>query len=164
VTGEQFTKVLDFLRNMYVYIVVDCSSSLSDVTLTTIDVADLIVLLTTQEIPAIKDTRLFLDILAALKIGKERLLFIMNKFDRRIGITPEKIGESFKKEIDVILPYEEKVVLPSINRGVPFVLGDKSRPITKSVLTLRDLVRERFVVKEDKNARKKAVTLQGIKH
>mgnify|MGYP005843076413 CR=1 FL=1 len=164
VTGEQFTKVLEFLRNMYAFIVVDCSSYLSDVTLMTIDVADLIVLLTTQEITAIKDARLFLDILAKLKIGKERLLFVMNKFDRRIGITPEKIEESFKKAIDVIFPYEEKVVLPSINRGVPFILGDKSRAITKSVITLRNLIRERFIEKEDSNGKKKAVPIRVSKH
>lgn len=163
VTGEQFTKVLEFLRNIYAYIVVDCSSSLSDVTLATIDIADLIVLLTTQEIPAIKNARLFLDILTALKIGKERLLFIMNKFDRRIGITPDKIGESFKKEIEVILPYEDRVVLPSINRGIPFVLGDKSRPITKSIFALRDLIRERVISEEAKNGKKKVTGPLGRK-
>lgn len=163
VTGEQFTKVLEFLRNMYAYIVVDCASSLSDVTLATIDSADLIVLLTTQEIPAIKDARLFMDILSALKIDKERLLFVMNKFDKRIGITPEKISENFKKDIDVTLPYEDKVVIPSINRGVPFILGDKSRPITKSLLALRDAVQERFLIKEDKNGREKAMPVRTSK-
>lgn len=163
VTGEQFTKVLEFLRKMYAYIVVDCSSSLSDVTVATIDMADLIVLLTTQEIPAIKNARLFLDTLAALKIGRERLLFIMNKFDRRIGITADKISESFKKKIDVILPYEEKVVLPSINRGIPFVMGDKSRPITKSLFTLRDIIRERSANEEEKNGKKRMKVTQLIK-
>ena len=68
----------------------------------------------------------------------------MNKYDKRIGITPEKIGDSFKHEIVAVLPEETRVVLPSINRGVPFMLGDKSRPIVRSYLKLTAVVRERL--------------------
>jgi pilus assembly protein CpaE len=150
VTGEQFMKVLDYLRSMFAYIVVDCASSLTDVTLSSIDSADLIVLITTQEIPAIKDARLFLDLLSSLKISRDRLLFVMNKFDKRIGITSEKISESFKQEIQIILPVEEKVVLPSINRGVPFVMGDKSKSITRSFFSLTEAVRKRLSPKEER--------------
>ena len=152
VTGEQFASVLDFLRNLYSYVLVDCSSSLSDVTISTIDTSDLIVLVTTQEIPAIKDSRLFLDLLKPLKISRERLLFVMNKYDKRIGIKPQKVSENFKQEIKVIVPFEEKVVLPSINRGVPFMLGEKSKSITRSFVSLTESVRERLSDHEDKIA------------
>lgn len=152
VTGEQFARVLDYLRNLYSYVLVDCSSSLSDVTLSAIDTSDLIILVTTQEIPAIKDSRLFLDLLQPLKISRERLLFVMNKYDKRIGIKPEKVSENFKQEIKVVIPFEEKVVLPSINRGVPFMMGEKSKSITRSFVSLTEAVRERLSDREDKIA------------
>ena len=152
VTGEQFARVLDFLRNLYSYVLVDCSSSLSDVTLAAIDTSDLIILVTTQEIPAIKDTRLFLDLLQPLKISRERLLFVMNKYDKRIGIKPQKVSDNFKQEIKVVVPFEEKVVLPSINRGVPFMMGEKSKSITRSFVSLTEAVRERLSDREDKIA------------
>lgn len=160
VTGEQFGKVLDYLRNLYAYVVVDCASSLTDVTLSTFDTADLILLITTQEIPAIKDARLFLDLLSALKISRDRVLFVMNKFDKRIGITPEKISESFKQEIQVVLPFEEKVVLPSINRGVPFVMGDKSKPITRGIFSLTESVRKKLSPVEDRNGSDAQVSIR----
>lgn len=144
VTGDQFAQVLDFLRNFFSYVVVDCSSSLTDVTLATIDTSDLIVLMTTQEIPAIKDARLFLDLLQPLNINRDRLLFVMNKYDKRIGIKPEKVSENFKQELKVVIPFEEKVVLPSINRGVPFMLGEKSKSITRSFLSLSEAVRKQL--------------------
>ena len=152
VTGEQFARVLDFLRNLYSYVLVDCSSSLSDVTLSAIDTSDLIILVTTQEIPAIKDSRLFLDLLQPLKISRERLLFVMNKYDKRIGIKPQKVSDNFKQEIKVVIPFEEKVVLPSINRGVPFMMGEKSKSITRSFVSLTEAVRERLSDREDKIA------------
>lgn len=143
VNGEAFGKVLEYLRHLFSYIVVDAASALTDVTLAAIDQADAIVLITTQDIPAIKNARLFFDLLGALDISRQRIVFIMNRYDKRIGITPEKVGESFKHEVSVVLPFEEKVVVPSINRGVPFMLSDKSKPLEKSFLTLADLVRQR---------------------
>jgi pilus assembly protein CpaE len=67
-------------------------------------------LLTTQDIPAIKNARLFFDLLGALDISRQRVVFVMNRFDKRIGITPEKVGESFKHEVSAVLPFEEKIV------------------------------------------------------
>ena len=144
VNGEQFGRVLDFMRNLYAYIVVDTPSVLSDVSLAAIDSADLIVLITTQEIPAIKDARLFLDLSSGLSISRERIVLVLNRFDKRIGITPEKISENFKQEVVTILPYDDRTVLPSVNRGKPFMLGDKSRPITRSFLTLIEAIRQRL--------------------
>jgi pilus assembly protein CpaE len=104
-----------------------------------------VVLITTQDIPAIKNARLFLDLTEVLKIGRKRVVFVMNRFDKRIGITPEKVGESFKHEIKAVIPVDEKVVIPSINRGVPFMLGDKTRPISRAILDLTEAVRGRLV-------------------
>jgi pilus assembly protein CpaE len=145
VTGDQFANVLKYLRNLYSYVIVDASSSLNDVTLAAMDASDAIILVTTQDIPAIKNARLFLDLVDALKINRKRILFIMNRFDKRIGITPDKVSDSFKQEIVSILPSDERVVVPSINRGVPFMLGDRSRPIAKSYLQLAEVVRQRLL-------------------
>jgi MinD-like ATPase involved in chromosome partitioning or flagellar assembly len=39
---------------------------------------------------------------------------------------------------------DERVVIPSINRGVPFILVDKSKPISKAILQLAEVVRQRL--------------------
>ena len=144
ITGDQFSSVIDYLRRIYSYIVVDTSTNLEDINLAAIDASDVVILLTTQDIPAIKNARLFLELADVLHIDRSRILFVMNRFDKRIGITPEKIGDSFKHEIVAVLPEDKRVVLPSINRGVPFMLGDKSRPIVRSYLSLTAVVRERL--------------------
>lgn len=144
ITGEQFTKVLQYLRRLYAYVIVDTSSTLTDVTLETIIASDLVILLTNQAIPAIKNARLFLDLATVLEIDRRRILFVMNKFDKRIGITPQKIGESFKHDIVAVLPSEERIVIPSINRGRPFMLEDKSKTISKAILSLAEITRQRI--------------------
>ena len=145
VNGEQFNKVLRYLRQMFAYIVIDTDSALNDITLSALDCSDLVILLTSQEIPAIKNCRLFLDLANALQIDRRRVLFVMNRFDKRIGITPEKVGESFKQPIAVVLPFDERVVIPSVNRGIPFMLGDRSKPISRGFLSLAEAIRQRLV-------------------
>jgi pilus assembly protein CpaE len=117
---------------------------LTDPTLAAIDSGDLVILITNQDIPSIKNSRLFLDLAEVLKISRKRIVFVMNRFDKRISITPDKIGESFKHPISAVLPLEERVVIPSINRGRPFMLDDKSRPISRAMLSLAEVVRQRL--------------------
>ncbi len=145
VSGEQYGKVVKFLRTMFSYIIIDASSALTDIVLAAMDACDLVILITTQEIPAIKNARLFLDLADVLGIKRKQILFVMNRFDKRIGITPEKVGESFKQEVAAVIPFEDRVVVPSVNRGVPFMLGDRTRPIARSMLMLTEAVRHRLV-------------------
>jgi pilus assembly protein CpaE len=151
VTGEQFSKVLRYLRRMFSYVIVDTSSSLTDITLGAFDASDLLLLVTTQDIPSIKNCRLFLDLADALGINRKRILFIMNRFDKRIGITPEKVSENFKQEIVAVIPFDDRVVGPSINRGIPFMLGDKSRPVARGILAITEVIRQRLSELEEQN-------------
>ena len=144
ITGEQFSKVLAYLKHFYTYIVIDTATALDDITLASIDASDIIILITTQDIPAIKNTRHFFDLTHVLNVDLKRVIFVMNRYDKRIGITPEKVGESFKHEITSVMPLEDRVVIPSINRGTPFVLTDKSKPISRAVLSLAKEVRKKI--------------------
>jgi pilus assembly protein CpaE len=143
VSGEQFSKVIRFMRNIFSYVIVDTASTLQNITASAIDNSDLLVLLTTQDIPSIKNSRLFLDEIDALGFERKRIVFVMNKFDKRIGITPEKVSENLKQEIVAVVPFEERVIV-SVNRGIPFLLIDKSRPLSRSILSLAEVVRQRI--------------------
>jgi pilus assembly protein CpaE len=147
VTGEQFTKVIRYLRDLYSYVIVDTASSLTNITASAIVNSDLLILITTQDIPSIKNSRLFLDEIDALGFDRKRIIFVMNKFDKRIGITAEKVSENLKQEITSIIPYEERVIV-SVNRGIPFLLVDKSRPLSRSILSLAEVVRQKIAEQE----------------
>ncbi len=150
VTGDQFKKIIDYLRQLYSYIVVDTSSSLTDIVLSAIDGSDLVILVVTQDIPSINNSRLFLDLADVLGINRGNLIFIMNCYDKRIAITPEKVGENLKQDIVAVIPTDERTVVPSVNRGVPFVLTAKGRgnQISCAVFELAEAARQRLVAIE----------------
>jgi pilus assembly protein CpaE len=148
VSSGQFSKVLEYLRQMYAYVVVDTAALLTDVTLATIDVSDLIVLVTTQDIPSIKNCRLFLDLLQTLGIERDRVLFIMNRYDKRINITPDRVTENLKQEIVSVIPFDEQTATKAVNRGIPFVLDSKNQPAARGVFSLAESVRARVAAQE----------------
>ncbi len=148
VNAEQFGKLLDFLRRMYSYVVIDTSSLLTDVVLAAMDHSDAIVLITTQDIPAIKNARLFLDLLQTMGIDRERLVFVMNRYDKRIGITPERVGENLKEKISAVIPLDERIVIPAVNKGVPFMLDNRAQPVARGILAVAEAVRAKLAALE----------------
>ena len=79
VGSEEFSKLLDFLRQMYSYIVIDTASYLSVLVQSALDCSDVIVLITTQDIPSIKNANSFLMLADSSGIKRDRILFIMNR-------------------------------------------------------------------------------------
>jgi pilus assembly protein CpaE len=152
ISSGQFSKMLEYLTQLYNYVVVDTSPILSDVILSTLDVSDLIVLITTQDIPAIKNCRLFLDLLNNLGVKRDRVMFIMNRFDKRVkNITPERVADNLKQEVALVIPVDEMTAISSVNRGVPFVLDNKNQPIARGVFALADAVRAKIAAQESGN-------------
>jgi pilus assembly protein CpaE len=123
---------------------------LSDVTLATVDVSDLILLITTQDIPSIKNCRLFLDLLLNLGIKRDRVVFIMNRFDKKVNITPDRVADNLKQEVSYVLPIDDTTAVKAVNRGVPFVLDNKSQPIARGIFALADIIRSK-VSEQDEN-------------
>src|SRR5689334_20870893 len=148
VSSGQFSRVLEYLRQMYAYVVVDTAALLTDVTLAAIDVSDLIVLVTTQDIPSIKNCRLFLDLLQTLGIERDRVLFVMNRYDKRINITPERVTENLKQEVVAVIPFDEQTATKAVNRGIPFVLDSRNQPAARGVFSLAESVRARVAAQE----------------
>jgi pilus assembly protein CpaE len=144
VSADQFSKLVKYLRKTYAYVVIDTANALDEITLAALDNCDVVVLVVTQDIPSIKNCRLFLDLLDTIGMQRNRVCFVMNKYDKRISITPEKVGENLKQPVVGAIPLDERVVIPSVNRGVPFMIDNKSQPSAKAVFALAEAVRKQI--------------------
>ena len=152
VSANQFTKLINHLRHLYAYIVIDTASSLNDITMAAIDSSDVITLVSTQEIPSIKNARLFLDLLHTIGFDRNHIIFILNQYDKRITITPERIGENLKQEVVAVVPLDDRVVMQSVNRGVPFMLDNKTLPVARGIYTFAEVVRAKLATLEAEQA------------
>ncbi len=144
VSGIEFSQILKYLRRMFSYVIVDTGSNLDEITLAAIDVADLIVLITTQDIPAIKNVRQFINILDLLNIQREQLLFLLNKYDRRRSINADRIGEILKQPVVGMIPVDEKFVIPAMDRGIPFILENSNHAVSKAIFKIAKTLKEQI--------------------
>ena len=146
VTAGQVRNVIQFLKRNFAYVVVDTSSNMDDITLAVLDVADLLITIATPEIPSIKDTRLLFDLLGVLEFPKERIFFVLNKTDKRSGISSDAVSENLKCTVDAEIPLDERAITTSINRGSPLLLSDKGQPAAKSIFSILRNIKERVLV------------------
>ncbi len=149
VSAQQVRNVLQFLKKTFAYVVVDTSSTMDDITLAVLDVTDILVTVATPEIPSIKDTRLLIDLLGVLEFPKERLFFILNKMDKRSGITVDAVGENLKIAVDGEIPLDEKTMTTSINKGSPILVSDKGQPVAKAILQILGTLKERLLMEPE---------------
>jgi len=134
VTPSLISDVLERLRKMFDIIIVDTGSMLDDIVLNVLDLSDKIIVVTTPEIPAIKDAKLFFEVTEALEYERDRMVFVLNKADKRINIRAEDIEANIKYTIEGQLPLDERAVTTAVNQGVPYVLGDKNGPLTQATI------------------------------
>jgi pilus assembly protein CpaE len=136
VTPPLVADILQRLRGMFDIIIVDTGSVLDDVVLNVLDLSDKIIVVTTPEIPAIKDAKLFFEVTEALEYERDRIMFVLNKTDKRINIRAEDIEANIKYKIEAQLPLDERSVTTAVNQGVPYVLGDKNSLLAQATARL----------------------------
>jgi pilus assembly protein CpaE len=127
------------MRRMFDVIIVDMYSTLEDKVISILDEADIIVLVTTPEIPAIKSTRLFFEVTEALEYPPAKTKLILNKATPTSGIRAADIEASIKHKVVAQIPLDEKVVTTAVNQGVPFVLSGNT-PIGQSIVALAKML------------------------
>lgn len=141
VTGNHMAVVLEFLRSIFDYVIVNTHTFISDPCLAALDAAEMIVLLTMQDIAAIRRTRAFLDLWTSLGLEEERILLILNRFQKQKPITSEKIGERLKHPIPITLEEDGDLFYRANNLGIPLLLEDKKSPVARGILDIAEQIK-----------------------
>jgi len=163
VQAEHLKSVLTEMRTMFDFIIADTARTLKDEVLAVLDSADRIVLLGTADIPSIKNARVFFEVAVALGYASEKIVFVLNKMDRRSVISAKDIETHIKHPVAAQLPMDEATVVTSVNKGVPFVADPraKSTPLAQAMVQLADrLLTELQPVEEEAAAPASAADTQ----
>jgi pilus assembly protein CpaE len=135
--------ILDTMRDDFDIVIADMWSWIDDLSLTLFDTATLIILVVTPDIPAVKSARLFLELASKLDYSGEKLLLVVNASDRKGSLQVHQI-ESAMMPVTAEIPFDERAALAAANHGVPLVLRDRSRPISKGILALAEIIYDRL--------------------
>ncbi len=116
--GDLVMRILTATARAYQYVLADCGASLDEASVTAATVADHIVLITTPDIPSVKDTWRRLQFIEKLGLERDRIRLVVNRFDKRtaqVGIAD--IEQNLGRKVDAVVN-EDRNALRAVADGV----------------------------------------------
>ncbi|RIK30084.1 MAG: histidine kinase [Chloroflexi bacterium] len=155
VTHEHLRAILTLFQKMFDYIVVDTGKAINDSLLTVFDLAEQIILVSTGEMSALKDAKLFFEVTQKLEYPPSKTLLILNRYDAKGDVKAKDIEAIIKHPITGIVPRDDKATALALTRGIPVVLTQRGIPFSQAVLAMaRMLKREQAPVAAPASANK----------
>lgn len=145
INAEQVERILDILKQTYDYIIVDTPPFFHETNLAALDQSRRILLVLTLELPTIKNVKLSLEVLESLHhLGKVRM--ILNRSSNEFGIKFEDVEKSLGFPISQHIPSDGKIVISSVNKGIPFVINQPGARVSQAICELaQQITREEAV-------------------
>ncbi len=168
VTEAKLARLLEVARESYDVIVVDTSPFFHGPMLATLDRTDELLLLTSLDVPTIKNVRLSLLLLTSLDVPtiknvrlslqtlellsfpQDRIKVVLNRANSKVGMQRKEVESALEMGVRYEIPSDRAVPL-AVNRGNPAVLADGKSEFSRSVRELaKSLVTAQTVAKERK--------------
>jgi pilus assembly protein CpaE len=127
-------QAIDLARGGRDVVVLDLATKLDEITLASLDVTDVVCVVTAPHLAALRSTSDTLAMLTRIGISDERILVTLVRNTPK-GIDDAGVAKFLKRKADVIVPYAEKADAAA-DLGVPYVLAE---PNDKTAVSLRQL-------------------------
>jgi pilus assembly protein CpaE len=138
VTPDHILDILTILRREYDYIVIDTPPYFPETVLSSLDMSTQILAVMSMEVPAIKNMKVALELLATLH-QKGKVKLVINRASEDLGVRTQYIEETLGFYASALMPSDGKTVVKSVNRGRPFVLGPPTK-VSKVICEMADMV------------------------
>lgn len=136
VTAEHVRRILMELAASFDYVIVDTWPSFAEVVLTAMDLADDILLVMTLEMTAIKDVKLYLEVVDKLNYPPEKVKLVLNRAGSVGGIKVEAVEETLRHKIAVGLSNDGPAMMMAVNQGVPLIISAREHPFCRDIYRL----------------------------
>jgi pilus assembly protein CpaE len=138
VTHGHITTVLPLLAQEFRYVLVDTSAGLDERTLSAIECASDLLLVSSLDVTSIKTLRKALDALDTIGVKATRN-FVLNRADAKVGLDPSDAADAVGLKPVAMIP-SSRVVPTSLNMGTPVVLSDPKSAVAKQLEQLSYLL------------------------
>lgn len=133
---DDLYKVTQGVGQVFDVVVIDAGSFLNDNTVTLMDVADRVVLVSTPELASLHDVSRFIQLSRSLGFPPEKLITVLNRVGMPGGVKVRDIKAALPGEIYAVIPEESATVTRSLNRGIPLVFKSPRSNVGKAIQVL----------------------------
>jgi pilus assembly protein CpaE len=149
---EDLYNVVASSQNYYDYIVIDAGSHLSENTVTMLDAADKILLVTTPDLASLHDASRFIQISRSLAYPDDKLMVVVNRAGLEGGVRSRDIEGALRHELFAQILDDEPTALRSLNRGIPMLIKYPRSKISRSIKSLAETLVSQNPVKSNRQA------------
>jgi pilus assembly protein CpaE len=140
ISAATVTEVIRVAKTMYDVVIADTPPAFTDHVLATFDESDMLLLLATLDVPALKNLKLTLQTLDMLGSPKDQRVVLLNRADAQVGLASADVTKMLGAPVAVQVP-SSRAVPASVNRGVPLVMDQPGHPVSQ---VFRNFAKERF--------------------
>ncbi len=138
-SAEQVRRVVDLVARTYDKVVIDTSGMLSELSEMTVDIATMVLWVTTSEFASVKDSIEAFRALSNLSYSQERIRVVMNAISPDDVIRPAILQDALGREVFWNIPYDRKV-RQGTHLGQPIVITAPQSTAAKSLADLATVV------------------------
>jgi pilus assembly protein CpaE len=135
VTAAEAGRLVETLSREFCYVVIDTAPGLTDHTLTVLEQATDLVLMSSMDVPGVRGLRKELDVLTELHLVPAGRHLVLNGVDSAGALSMEDVEDTIGAPLDLVLPRHNAVPL-STNTGVPLLQAGGKDPVTRGLQTL----------------------------
>lgn len=145
-TPQHIEKIVDLLAQGNDWVVIDTPGTFNEIIAMTLELADIILLVTSMDIASIKDTALALEMLRAADVSEDKVKLVINHSTSANSLREEDVERVLEYQVTWRIPHDYNVA--SANQlGIPIVTAKPyarvSRAITDLAYDLSGAQRER---------------------
>ncbi|HBA90130.1 MAG TPA: histidine kinase [Geobacter sp.] len=141
ITPEQVQRVMELLRRIFRYVIVDCVGQLGGCNLSIFRSSNLVLFTTTLSLPTLKNTKRYLSAMAAKGFGGDRVKLVVNRHLPKSDIQLKDAEKVLGMQVYQAIPNEYADVVASINKGMPLVKLLPRSPVSKAIQSLAERVK-----------------------
>ena len=120
---KDVTPIINYARDHYDIIILDVGSAYGPWNLSTAYHADEILLVTTNELPALQAAQRALNYLDQAKVGRHKTRLIVNRYNRDVGLSKEVISTALNSDVYHIVPSDFEAIQRGLMEGKPIAAG-----------------------------------------
>lgn len=139
VSPKEIGNLLNMLAGEFKYVVVDTAPGLSEHTLTVLDQTDILVLVTSLDVPGVRGLHKELDTLRDISIVLDSRYVLINFMHPSRGLSVGDVEASIGRKVDFQVPQSNAVPI-STNQGVPLLQAGSKDVVAKQLRSLVDTV------------------------
>jgi pilus assembly protein CpaE len=139
IPASLISRVLALLKQNFDFVVVDTSPAFDEHVLQAFDETDELLLVTTLDVPTLKNVKIACETLDLLNFPKPRRHLVLNRADDKVGLAPEKVETTLDMKIAQAIPTSPEVA-NATNAGDPITSAHPKHPVSLALNRLADSV------------------------